>query len=164
MSSSEQFQSIFIQIQDLRPTSLAYEVHTLPANKLNESNGSPRLIQGCYSLLIEGGSISSADNWDKQHCEITLTDLASYLVAPEQDGTIKIGSLGYEEGGGIKGVIQVKPAILRDILDYFRFPLIIDESGQRKGNIVLRLDISRSATKRIDGDKYAIYRLSLEDS
>ena len=161
--SQANFHSIFMQVQDLRPTSLAYEIHTLAADKAYLGESKTRMVQGCYSLLIDGSSVSPDQQWDQLHCEITLTDLASYLVAPEADGATKIGSLGVEGDWGIKGIIQVKPAIMRDMLDYFRFLLVVDENGRRKGNIVMRLDISDEPVARVDGEKYLIYRLALED-
>lgn len=169
MKNPQHFQSIFIQLENLAPTSLSYEVHTLPLDRLPALKDSARLVQGCYSLMISGQTVSPEAQWHQLDCEISLTDLASYLVPKHEDG-VRIGSLGVNDGlpgePGIKGVIQVKPAIMRDILDYFRFPLVLDERGQRRGNIVLRLDIGRGKLGGggLAGDKYAIYRLALEDS
>ncbi len=164
MTSKDRFQSLFIQVQDLRPTSLAYEVHTLTEDKLQLKNGSTRMVQGCHSLSIEGNSISPVTKWNGLHCEIIMTDLASYLVPKDIDGVTKIGSLSIDNGDNIKGIIQIKPAIMRDILDYFRFPLVVDGAGKRIGVTLMRLDISNDSINCVDGEKYCIYRLSLEDN
>lgn len=164
MANYDNFQSLFIQIQQLRPTSLSYEVHTLPVDKLELGSMSTRAVQGCYTLVLDGSSVAPEPRWHDLKCEIILTDLGSYLVEPGPDGNTRIGSLALEGDWGVKGMIQVKPAIMRDLLDYFRFPLVLDADGERDGAIVLRLDMSTETEEDISGERYQIYRLALEDN
>ena len=155
-------QSVFVSVSGFYPHHVGYEIHSLSLEALEKQGGLGRAVQGAHTLNLEGNTIVSEEGYDSQPCDITFTDISTYDVNydPDDDHAY-IGSVRLSKSERIKATVNIKPSILRDVLNFF-YNRPANDRYQLKRAVIVRLDISVDPCGEGHNQRYKIFRIALE--
>ncbi len=154
--------SLFIHLQPYDAMKTTYEIHGLPKDTLGMNESMRTSVLGTYTFSLEGNSVSSEALFNDCHCEVTFSDAYNFSSKSHYQGdSFYLGTLSHQRTK-LQGLINVKPSIAREVLDYFRFLPAHDEYHKTRETI-LRLDLEPQDKADPYGKQF-IVRVSFEEN
>lgn len=153
-------QSLFVTVVGFYPHHVGYEIHSLCLEGLGDQDTVGPGVHGSHTLNLEGKTLATEGG--DQPCNITITDIYTHGINYDpHDDHAYIGSVRLNSKSRITATVNVRPSIMRDVLNFFYYRPA-DDHYQLKREVIVRLDISIDPYGEEYNQRYNIIRIAFE--